>query len=161
MQFFQLFFSIGLPVLLIGLGYAVGSYRERRHLASLAEREAAGGDVVVNNLKRISNPETATSATLVIGSAVIASDYFKRFASSLRSFIGGELRSYRSLMSRARREALLRMIDQARQLGAAEVWNVRFGTMTVGAGLGRRGAPMAEVYAYGTAVVRSAGHEAA
>lgn len=161
MPLFQLFVSVGLPALLLGLGYGVGSYRERRHLASLAQREAAGGDVVVNNLKRISNPETATNATLVVGSAVIASDYFKTFASRLRSFIGGELHSYRSLMSRARREATLRMIDQARELGAGEIWNVRFGTMTVGAAIGRRGAPMAEVYAYGTAVVRSAGHDAA
>jgi len=86
---------------------------------------------------------------LVAGSVVIATDYFKVFAAGLRGLFGGELRTYRSLMSRARREALVRMLEQAKQAGAQAVWNVRFETSTIE---GKRRAGGAEVLAYGTAL---------
>ena len=43
---------------------------------------------------------------LVAGSVVISEDYFKRIVSSLQSLFGGRLRSYESLVDRARREAV-------------------------------------------------------
>ena len=83
---------------------------------------------------------------------VIASDYFKTFAASLRKLVGGELRTYESLMERARREALLRMLESARRLGANCVLNVRFSTSNIGTARRRQAAAMVEVYAYGTAL---------
>ncbi len=64
----------------------------------------------------------------------------------LKNLVGGELRAYTELMTEARREAVERMLDQARQLGANAVVNVRFTTTNVANGA-------AELYAYGTAVV--------
>ena len=49
------------------------------------------------------------------------------------------------MMTEARAEAQRRMIDQAQQLGANAVINVRFTTSAVAAG-------MSEILAYGTAV---------
>ena len=45
----------------------------------------------------------------------ISVDYFKRFLAQLRGFIGGRVRSYESLLDRARREAVLRMKEEAAQ----------------------------------------------
>lgn len=144
-----------LPVLVfLALGYGVGRYRERRHFASLAAREARFTDMVVTNLKRVTSPDSAAQATLVCGDAVIATDYFKSFAAKLRGIIGGEMRAYETLMERARREAKLRMLEQARAAGAAEVWNVRYETSNIRSAGRRRAAVSVEAFAFGTAVVR-------
>ena len=47
----------------------------------------------------------AASGTLVMGEVVIASDYFKTFVASLRNIVGGEVKAYQTMLSRARREA--------------------------------------------------------
>jgi uncharacterized protein YbjQ (UPF0145 family) len=141
-------------LLLLALGYGVGSWRERTHLADLARREAAYQDIRVTNLKRVTETHSVRSVGFVSGEAVIASDYFKSFAAQLRNVVGGEVRAFESLMSRARREATLRMLEQARGLGATEVWNLRLATSNIRSGQSRNPAISVEVYAYGTAIVR-------
>jgi uncharacterized protein YbjQ (UPF0145 family) len=49
-------------------------------------------------------------------------------------------------LQESRQQALDRMVDQARQLGANAIINVRFSTSSVAQGA-------AELYAYGTAVL--------
>ena len=91
-------------------------------------------------------------ATLVLGQAVIASDYLKRFLARLRNIFGGEMRSYETLLTRARREAILRMLDRARTMGYDAVCNVRINTATIGRG-------MVEALASGTAYRRPASED--
>ncbi|MCG8409598.1 MAG: YbjQ family protein [Phycisphaerales bacterium] len=136
------------------LGFLVGSFVERRHLRQLAAREAAASDILVTNLKRVPNPENIRQAGLVGGQVVIATDYFKSIATALRNLIGGEMQAVQSMLIRARREAILRMIDEARQMGAKEVWNVRFSFCNISQMSGNKGAMSVEIYAYGTAVLR-------
>ncbi len=139
---------------LLVLGFTIGTVVEKAHLRSLAVREQQAADVGVVNLRRVSEPEAVESAHLVTADAVIATDYFKGFAASLRNLVGGEIRSYETLMLRARREATLRLIAQARQLGATEVWNIRFETSNILSASRRNPAVSVEVFAFGTAVVR-------
>ena len=148
-------FGIGIFVFLVVLGYSVGSARERRHLRSLSERESQLGHIVYTNVRTIPSNWKVTNAALVDGQAVIASDYFKTLMAKLRNLFGGEVRSLETLMARARREAILRMLDQAAAMGASAVWNVRLETSTIGRGTGRKkgGLATAEIYAYGTALV--------
>ncbi len=143
-------------IVLLVLGFTVGTYRERRHFASLArrEREFAELGVGIVNVKRVSHPETVRLASFVAGDAVIATDYFKGFVASLRNIIGGEVRAYETLMERARREATLRMLEQARQLGATEIWNVRYETSNIRSAGRRSPGVSVEVFAFGTAIVR-------
>jgi len=153
----ELLIALGSTVLFVGLGFGIGGYRERAHFKSLTEREAANTDVIVNNLKTIPNGDGVRSALMVSGNTVVATDYFKTFAMGLRSFIGGEMRAAQTLMIRARREALLRMIDEARAMGATEVYNVRFAFCNIGQMSRNRNQNFAisvEMYAYGTAVIR-------
>ncbi len=157
---FQFWLQIVPFVILLILGFTVGGIVERAHYRRLKQREAALGDLMVTDIRWLPEGRNARLCGLVSGQVVIASDYFKTFAAGLKKLIGGDLRTYESLMERARREALLRMMESARDMGANHVINVRFATSNVGSGgtgnRRRRMAAMVEMYAYGTAVHVSA-----
>jgi len=140
-------------ILMIPVALVVGRFQERKHTRSLDERDALYRGIRVTNLKRVTDPETVTTATAVIGHVVIATDYYKTFVTSLKRLIGGELKAAQTLLIRARREALLRMIAEAHQLGATEVWNVRFSFSNIYA-LSNQANMQVEMIAYGTAVKR-------
>lgn len=141
---------IGLAITLglLVLGFIVGRILEGRHLAELDQREAATASIVVIDVKTLPPGFEATTGTLVMGEVVIAADYFKTFAASLRTIVGGEVKAYQTMLTRARREARLRMVEQARALGAELVINVRFEWSEVGPQL-----PSAEIFCYGTAII--------
>lgn len=143
-----------LRILLMPIAFFVGGFQSKRHLRSLDEREAQLKDIMVCNLKRVSSPETVASAALVVGQVVVATDYYKSFATGLRNFIGGEMKNAISLCTRGRREALVRLCEQARRMGATEVWNVRYGFSNI-AGTGTSASMQVELVAYGTAIVRA------
>ncbi len=145
-----------LPLLLIAVGYIVGSMVERRHLKQLSGREQQVAGLMVTNLKTVPDPATVRSAVLVLGEAVIATDYFKLVASQLRRLIGGEIRSLQSLVDRARREATCRMLEQAAALGACEVHSVRFETSNIRSAAGAAKSISVEMLAFGTAIIRQA-----
>ena len=151
-----IFWSQVFPILLFLLvGYFVGTYwRERRHFRSLSIRERRYRDMVISNQKGVPDPDSVTVAAFVSGDAVIATDYFKSFAASLRNIVGGEVRTYETLMQRARREATLRMLRQARRVQATEVWNVRYETSNIRSAGGRNKGVSVEVFVFGTAVRR-------
>ena len=147
---------IGLAVIagLLLLGYLAGHAAERRHRRALTRRESAPGPALTN-LSRLPVGARVVRTELCVGQVVIATDYFKSFAASLRNIVGGEMATYQTLMRRARREATVRMLERARRAGATEVWNVRYETSNIRSGVGRnRAAISVEVFAFGTAVAR-------
>ena len=79
---------------------------------------------------------------------VVASDYFKSFVAGLVNIFGGRIRSYEPLLDRGRREAVLRLKQEAKQQGASMVFNVKYETSRIG---GR--VTTIEVMAYGTALI--------
>ena len=92
-------------------------------------------------------------AVLVTGSVVISIDYFKRLLALIRNIFGGRVSSYESLVERARREALLRMKEQAAQHGCAMVVNVRLETAAIGyRANSKQQIGSVETIAYGTAL---------
>lgn len=82
---------------------------------------------------------------IVQGSTVQSRHLGSDFVAGIKNMVGGELRGYTRLLETARAEALERMRQQALQLGANAVINVRFATSTITQGA-------AELMAYGTAV---------
>ena len=82
---------------------------------------------------------------LVQGSTIRAKHIGRDIAAGFKNIVGGELKGYTELLQEARQEAVQRMIQQATQLGANAVVNVRFATSSVAQGA-------AELFAYGTAV---------
>ncbi len=63
----------------------------------------------------------------------------------IKNILGGELQEYTSMLADARTESINRMINNAQDLGADAVVNVRFTTAQTMAGA-------AELLAYGTAI---------
>lgn len=136
---------VGIPLFLLLLGWIAGRAAERGHFSSLRLREQGLAHMVVTDVRSFPGgfvPERG--ATLVMGEVVIATDYLKSFFAKLRNIFGGEVKSYESLLERGRREATLRMMEQAHHMGYDAVCNVRLGTCIIG----RR---MVEVFASGTA----------
>jgi len=83
---------------------------------------------------------------------VISVDYFKVFVAGLKSLIGGRMTPYESLIDRARREAILRMKEQARELGATMIFNSKFELVSLYKGT-RNTIQSVEGLAYGTAMI--------
>lgn len=135
---------------LIGLGFFAGSAIEKNHLRHLAEREAELAGLCLSSLKTVPANWTVTQCQLVTGTAVISTDYFKTFAASLRNLFGGRMRSMETLVDRARRQAMVRMMEEARSAGANAIWNIRLETSTIGNAKGQPGA--IEVIVSGTAL---------
>lgn len=146
----QIGFFLGL--LLVGLLF--GSLNERRHYRRIEEKEEALRDILVFNERRLPADRSFARGELVVGSVVIGEDYFKRVAAGLKSLFGGRLTVYESLMDRGRREAVIRMKEEAGRLGATMVFNVRFETASLSEdSSGSRAAFSAEFIAYGTALI--------
>jgi uncharacterized protein YbjQ (UPF0145 family) len=142
----------GVVLALLALGFGVGSYRERKHLRELAQNEQELRGVGVTSHKRVPAVQGTECLGLVTGSVVVATDYFKVFVSSLRNLFGGEMKSFVTLVARARREATVRMLLEARALGANAVYNIRIETATIGGQDRRKRSHGVEVLAYGTAL---------
>jgi uncharacterized protein YbjQ (UPF0145 family) len=83
---------------------------------------------------------------LVRGNTIRARHLGKDILAGLRNIVGGEIEEYTKLMAEAREQALDRMMDEARELGANAVVSLRFTTSVIMGGA-------AELLAYGTAVV--------
>ena len=105
MAWLNLVLQLGLPLALLLLGLVVGRILERRHYASIRRREKALAGVLVFSTRWPPEVTAAQRTSLVSGSVVISSDHFKTFVAALRNLFGGDVRSYETLMERARREA--------------------------------------------------------
>ena len=141
-------------IVLLVVGYAAGSMNEKNHYKSIEEREKKALNLPVVNMKKVEavlQPgKKIASAELVTGNVVVSIDYFKMVAASLRNLVGGNVRSYESLVDRGRREAILRMIEAAGPVDI--IMNVRIETSTIGKNPNRGSAGSVEVLAYGTAI---------
>ncbi len=153
-----LLLQIGIPILLLLLTWFTGKLIDRRHLANLSAREQALGPFSVTTLRRIpADADPATPPTLVAGEVSLATDYLKRFFAGFRALIGGEVKCFRLLLVRARREALMRMLEEARRQGYDAVYNVRYETADIGGNQNPRGTKMVALLVYGTAYRTRAG----
>jgi uncharacterized protein YbjQ (UPF0145 family) len=133
---------------LLLVGYVAGRIAERVHYRSIHRREKLFERVTIFSSRfppAVSQPFTAS---LVTGSVVVSQDYFKAVAAGLYSIFGGRVRSYESLLDRARRESVLRMKHAAMRKGASMIVNVKFQTAQVPG----RGVGAIELIAYGTAL---------
>ena len=82
---------------------------------------------------------------LVKGSTIQTKIIGKDISQSFKTLVGGELKAYNEMMNEARALATKRMVEEAENLGADAVVNVRYASSAIMGGA-------AEVIAYGTAV---------
>ena len=139
-------------IILLAVGYIYGSVAERRHFASIRKREQEYGEILAFSTRHLPVYENPVTASLVAGNTVVSVDYFKRTAAGLRMLVGGRVAAYESLLERARREAILRMKEDARSKGVSQIFNVKLETSSITKGR-RQQIGCVEVYAYGTGVI--------
>ena len=83
---------------------------------------------------------------LARGCAVRGASAQEDLLAIMKNQLGGEVHEYTQILAAAREQAIDRLIDDARNLGANAIVGLRHGSSDIGSGL-------AEVIAYGTAVV--------
>lgn len=135
-------------ILLFAAGWFFGSRHERQHLAQLSIAEQELSHIMVSS-ERFYVPKLVanTDGELVLGSVVIAQDYFKMIIARVLSIFGKNLTTYETLLDRARREALVRMRTEAQAKGYNHIYGLRLEVSNINQ-LGS----MVEAIAYGTAV---------
>lgn len=101
--------------------------------------------MLITNIETVPGKAIVAHYGLVAGNTIRAKHIGRDLMASLKNIVGGELKGYTQLMKESRQQAVDRMIEQAEQLGANAIVNVRFSTSSVAQGA-------AELYAYGTAV---------
>jgi uncharacterized protein YbjQ (UPF0145 family) len=137
-------------VLLI-IGYVVGTIIENRHFKDIKQREEEYLHIPTIGLKKPLNHDEIKEVRLVNGNVVISIDFFKKFVASLVNFFGGNLSTYETLIDRARREAILRLKEDAKD--ASEIINLRIETSSISQN-SQNSVGAVEVYAYATAIYR-------
>ena len=79
------------------------------------------------------------------GTVVYSRNFGKDFMAGMKTVVGGEIEGYTEMLNTARQIAVKRMVEEAEQMGADAIVNMRYGSSSVMQGA-------AEVIAYGTAV---------
>lgn len=101
--------------------------------------------MVITTIDEVPDFRVTRTHGLVRGNTIRARNVGRDVFAVFRNVVGGEVHEYTKLMAEAREQAIDRMIEEARAMGANAVVGVRFQTMEI-----MRGA--SEVLCYGTAV---------
>jgi uncharacterized protein YbjQ (UPF0145 family) len=142
--------NIAAALALLVFAYLVGGWIERRHYKEIQRREARWQRLPAITFRRVPPSWEVMDSGLVMGSVVVSVDHFKRFLAGLRALVGGRVKSYESLLDRARREAILRLKKEAMDHGYHAVVNVRLQTSRMANSRGGDGIAGLEVLAWGT-----------
>ena len=102
--------------------------------------------MIVVTSEEVAGRRIVRTLGLVPGNTIRARHIGKDIKAALRGIVGGEVSEYTKLMAESREQALDRMVDEARSLGANAIVSARFQTSIIMTGA-------AELLAVGTAVV--------
>ena len=146
------YFEIILFIILLSSGFFFGQILEQQHYRSIYRREEKLRSIPVIASKKLPENFLPCDTKMVAGNVVISVDFFKKFVAGLRTLVGGRVTSYETLIDRARREAILRMKQQAQALNANMIWNVRLETSAISKS-DAGGVGSIEMLAWGTALI--------
>lgn len=105
-------------------------------------------DIELYTLEEVPGYKVEKVLGLVRGNTVRARHVGRDILAGLRNIVGGEVSEYTKLMAESREQAIDRLLDEARLLGANAVIGTRFTTSMVASSA-------AELLVFGTAVVLS------
>ncbi len=97
------------------------------------------------NIDYVPGYEITEALGMVKGQIVQSKNIGRDFMAGMKTIVGGEIAGYTEMLTQARAIATKRMVDDATNLGADAIINIRYGSSSVMNGA-------AEVIAYGTAV---------
>jgi len=101
--------------------------------------------MIITTSSDITGKEIKKTFGIVRGNTVRARHLGKDILALFKNIIGGEIQEYTKLMGESREQAIDRMVEEAKALGANAIVNCRFSTSYIMANA-------AEILVYGTAV---------
>ena len=101
--------------------------------------------IILSTTDFIPGKEIVEILGIARGSTVRARNIVRDIFAGLKNIVGGEIEEYTKLQAESREQAIQRMNEDAEQLNADAIINVRFTTSVIMQGA-------AELLAYGTAV---------
>ncbi len=108
--------------------------------------------MLLTNLEYVPGKSVTKHLGLVQGSTVRSKHVGRDIMAGVKNIFGGELTGYTELLQESREEAMDRMTEQAKSIGANAVLNIRFSTSSITQGA-------SELFTYGTAVVLEDAHD--
>ena len=102
-------------------------------------------EIITTTTNEIPGKKIAKILGVVKGNTIRARHVGRDIAAGFKTLVGGEIKSYTEMTTKAREEAFNRMVNEAVDLKADAIINIRFSTSVVMQGA-------AEMLAYGTAV---------
>jgi len=102
-------------------------------------------DILITTQDRFEDHKITQTLGLVKGNTIRARHIGKDILAGLRGIVGGEIEEYTKVFAEAREQAIDRLIQDAKRVGADGIVCMRLTTSTVMQGA-------AELLAYGTAV---------
>ncbi len=115
-----------IPLAILGIFFLITRSIESRRKRYLEAAEADLADIPCVALRLPPAELEPAGDALIFGEAAIANSYIRSFCAGFVNIFGGEVRSYTRLADDARRLALVRLKQQARERGAEYIYNVRF-----------------------------------
>jgi uncharacterized protein YbjQ (UPF0145 family) len=101
--------------------------------------------IILTTTEEVPGKKISQILGVVKGSTVRARNIGRDIGASLKTIVGGEVKTYTEMSEHARDEAFNRMVNQANSLGADAVVAIRFTTSMIMQGA-------SEMLAFGTAV---------
>jgi uncharacterized protein YbjQ (UPF0145 family) len=123
-------FLIFIVIILLGLFF--WKRAEKKHYASIQEREEKYKNIIVisdRDLKRAKNNQS--EGVLFVEGTVVSIDSFKKLMASFVNIFGWRMKAYESLVDRARREAVLKVKQRAYDGGYNVIANLRLETSSI------------------------------
>ena len=102
-------------------------------------------ELITTTTAEIPGKKVAQILGVVKGNTIRARHVGRDIAAGFKNIVGGEIKSYTQMTTQAREEAFNRMVNEAVELKADAVINIRYATSMIMQGA-------AEMLAYGTAV---------
>jgi uncharacterized protein YbjQ (UPF0145 family) len=138
--------------LILFIGPAViGTIINNNHIRDLERREAEIRKKLIVHNRKVPNITSPVKATVLAGEVCIGADRFKTWLAGWRQLVGGRMGSMAPVVDRARREALLRVLEKAANQGFTEVGNIRYSTANLKWNSKQQKELLICVMAYGTA----------
>jgi uncharacterized protein YbjQ (UPF0145 family) len=101
--------------------------------------------MIITTTDFITGKEIESILGVCRGSTVRARNIGRDIFAGLKNIVGGEIEEYTKLQAQSREQAMERMTNDAKNMGADAILNLRFATSVITQGA-------SEILAYGTAV---------
>lgn len=102
--------------------------------------------MILATTELIAHKKVVKTLGLVKGNTIRARHIGRDIGAAIRNLVGGEVSEYTKMLAESREQAVDRMVEDAKALGANAIVEVRFSTSSMMQGA-------AEMLVYGTAVV--------